>query len=221
MSQNIYDAWSSTINRITRSVARDFPDVSPEDLAQDLWVVVLENQWDNPDITGAVYVLRRVARATAMKYRTQQLSVSVQYAYRPSEVRKILAKVFDHQDWPTRSVPGFTHNGEHLPQWGLAEDDREGVEFVGQYNRLPRVEVKAEDAILVGAVSGPAADWDERMAGFSDVKRAWQLLPKQYKIAILKKYGLDQEPEGEAAERQLRRAVERLTAILNSYRSLG
>lgn len=218
---DIYSTWRSAVERTARYVARDFPGVEQEDLQQDLWGVIIEQGWTEPDDKTVLHALRTVARVQAYKYRTEQLSISPQYAYQPSEVRSILKKVFDHQDWPRRSVSAYGSDGDGKAQWGLLAEEREGIESFGGFNRLAKTIDQDGETKQVGAVTGPAIDWDSRLAGFVDVKLVWERLHENYKAVIFKYYALGWEPEDNAQEKQLSRAIDKLVNMLNYYRGRG
>jgi hypothetical protein len=220
-TQTFYEEWKDVVERTARFVSRDFPDVETEDLTQDLFTFVLARGWTSSSDDSVRAVIRWFARAKAMEYRKQQLQTSVQYSYRTTEIRSILEKVFDHDNWPRRAVPTYrSDEGNDVPQWGLMTDEsmeREGFgSQEGNFNRLPRVH--DNDIQLVGGVSRPVLDFDDRLAAFADVKQAWQRMPLEYKKTIFKRYALGWEPESEAEKKRVWRAVERLTDILNFFR---
>lgn len=218
MSETFFDTWKDRVHKITSYIARDYPNVEAEDLQQDLYTLILSRRWTNPDDDSVVIILKRVAQWKAMQYRTQQIAGTSQYCYRPSEVRKILELVFDYNDWPRRSVPTKTYeDGGETPQWGLFNSEIEGVETEGVYNRLPHVDRHEDDGpIMVGGVSGPVVDWEDKLTAFSDIKQAWKRLPEEHKKSIFKRYALKWMPDRKSAEeRRLERAVNRLVAILN------
>lgn len=100
MSEDLYSLWKDTVDKVASFVVKDFPNTSVEDLTQDLWVFILENRsLKHPDDVGSSYVLTQVAKTAAFKLRTQHLQVSVQYAYRPSDVKKILESVYHPEMW--------------------------------------------------------------------------------------------------------------------------
>lgn len=96
------------IERIARQVSSDFPDVSSEDLYQQMCLFVLQNaksiktkeEGGNPG-----WILRRVAYHYAKQERTQQLSMSIQYTYRPSDIKAILEIIYDISDLEKTPVP--------------------------------------------------------------------------------------------------------------------
>lgn len=77
-----------------------------------------------------------------------------------------------------------------------------------------------EDGVTVPVeqVMEPHYDLDEILISHSDVKRAWESLPYNYRKIIFLRFALGDHPETDAGQRQLHRAVERLTDILNRYR---
>jgi hypothetical protein len=213
MNSDVYEVWNPLISRIARYVSSDFPDIETEDLSQDLFCFVLERGWERPENQPSEYILRRVARMKAAGYRAEHLTLSAQYAYRTSEVRQILEHLFDREDWPRRSVAAAPIDGREVAQWGLLEADREGfAEPQGAYGRRPRVD--GDD--LIEARTSPDVDWDDLLVAFVDVQRAWQHLPVEYKKVLFERYGLGESFDA-SGERRVRRAVARLTDILNSY----
>lgn len=95
MSENVYDLWEETVSKVANFVAKDFPNVYKEDITQELWVFILATpSLKHPDEVGSTRVLTLVAKQAAFKMRTADLQISVQYAYRPSDVRAILRTAF-------------------------------------------------------------------------------------------------------------------------------
>lgn len=113
MSNTIYDEWESTVRRTAARTVRENPDVEYDDLSQDLWVVIYEQQWDRPT-ASTVEVLGKVAARKAAEYRQQALILSPQHSYRSGDVRKTLDKIFSYTDWvsvdatynPTANIRG-------------------------------------------------------------------------------------------------------------------
>ncbi len=220
MSEDFYSVWQSRVERTAKYVSRDFPDVESEDLIQEMYEFVLRRGWTNPNDESITIILKRVAMTKAMMLRTQHLTVSPQYSYRPSEVRSILENVFDHENWPRRSVPvGKSKAGDEYPQWELLEntDDLAGI-----YNKQHNVIGTQDGEIqLQGGISRPVIDWDDKIAGYCDVKAAWKYLTDNEKQTLLKRYGLKWEPERRTAEaKRVERAVDRLVFILNTFRGV-
>lgn len=103
-----YEDWEKVIEKISHKVARDFPDVEKEDLSQHLWQFVLEvkqRKTLEPHEDGAFSLLYIIARRYAWSMRKEHLTLSPQYSYRTSDVRRILETQFDHIDWDITYVP--------------------------------------------------------------------------------------------------------------------
>lgn len=96
------------IERIARQVASDYPDVSWEDIRSGLCLFVIENEKSiklrdeggNPN-----WLLKRVAGTLCKEERVSQLTLSPQYAYRPSDVSKILETAFSVEHIDKTFVP--------------------------------------------------------------------------------------------------------------------
>lgn len=130
--QEKYSRWEDLVSRTARFVARDFPEVDEEDLFQDVMLEVLTNdKLVNPDDFGMPTALSRFATKKAWEYRTQGLYLSVQYAYRPSDVKRILQTVF--LDEGAR----FTYQPEDMESF--YEDDRlvANSDIKYAFDRLP------------------------------------------------------------------------------------
>jgi DNA-directed RNA polymerase specialized sigma24 family protein len=92
-----YDDLAVLIDRVARNVAKDYPDIDWEDVRQELCVFVLshgssiklKHEGGNPK-----WLLERVAQTYCKNVRTQHLILSAQYAYKPSDVKKILETAF-------------------------------------------------------------------------------------------------------------------------------
>lgn len=91
MAVNLEDILEE-VEKISKRVASDYPDVDWRDVQQELCVFVLENDYLKSVEEGGNpgWILREVAKRYCNKERAIQLSLSVQYTYRPSDVRKIL-----------------------------------------------------------------------------------------------------------------------------------
>lgn len=105
MSKDI-TPWLDTIENISRSVAYDYPCVEKDDVYQHLCLMILQEQsLSNPDQEGVVGTLFKIAKRYAKQQRVEALHISVQYAYRPSDVRKILETLFEYTEWMDGWVP--------------------------------------------------------------------------------------------------------------------
>lgn len=107
MTDDFHSRWKDSVTRISSSVARDFPDSTAEDISQHLWVFLLENQdkFKDPDGSGVTAALFRMAKQYATRLRSEALHLSPQYAYRTSDIKKILETVFERSKWMTGWVP--------------------------------------------------------------------------------------------------------------------
>jgi len=91
MSKEETERWSDSVEEVARFVASAYPDVDKEDLQQDLWVWVLEQErFSNPDDDGCRTAMYWLARKKSAKYRAEHLSLSPQYCYRSDDIREIL-----------------------------------------------------------------------------------------------------------------------------------
>lgn len=118
------DEEAIELDRIIRSIARgvcnDFPNVDHEDIAQDLWIWVMQGEgYIDPKTPGMKSLLWKRARALAWEVRKEQLQATAQYSYRVSDVRLILETCFDYTDWPDSFVPKDAKEGEDDGMAGL------------------------------------------------------------------------------------------------------
>jgi DNA-directed RNA polymerase specialized sigma24 family protein len=181
--RDLYGPWKSTVRRVAGAIARDYPDSSFDDIAQDLWVEIYKEGWESPN-PGLAAILKKVATRKAMEYRAQALVLSAQYSYQVRDVRKILDRVFEYRLW--------------APDSGSPSSD--------------------PDKPLRRGGGEPSYSMDDQMTTYSDVKRAWERLPVEYRRIIFEKHVLGEEFErGSGRERTYYRAVARLTDVLNSY----
>lgn len=107
MSEDLLSLWKDAVERTARFVVRDFPDVEREDVIQELFLFIIQNQerLKHPDQVGAQKTLARAAKEFAWDQRKQHLALSVQYSYRTSDVKAILETAFDHSNWENVRVP--------------------------------------------------------------------------------------------------------------------
>lgn len=104
--EDLYTLWNETVVKTAHFVIRDFPGAELDDLIQDLWAFIFSTpSLKHPDEIGNTTILIRVAKTAAWKQRADSLWASVQYAYRPSDVRKILETVYSPEDWDHSFVP--------------------------------------------------------------------------------------------------------------------
>lgn len=96
------------IERVSRQIASDYPDVEWEDIRSGLCIFVMQNansiklkeEGGNPN-----WLLKRVAGTLCKEERAQQHRVSVQYSYRPSDVSRILETAFSLEHIDQTHVP--------------------------------------------------------------------------------------------------------------------
>lgn len=96
------------IERVSKQVASDYPDVEWEDIRSGLCIFVMQNansiklkeEGGNPN-----WLLKRVAGTLCKEERAQQHRVSVQYSYRPSDVSRILETAFSLEHIDQTHVP--------------------------------------------------------------------------------------------------------------------
>lgn len=106
MDLSEYESWDDILLRVSASVSRDFPDVSKDDIYQQLWVVILEpSNKITLKMPGLVNILYKIANRFAWQQRKEHLSVTPQYAYRSSDLKKILEAVAFRNDWYHTFVP--------------------------------------------------------------------------------------------------------------------
>lgn len=92
-----YDDLADNIDKIAKFVAKDFPDIDWQDVRQHLALFVLErgssiklkSEGGQPN-----WILKKVAQTYCKDQRVQHLTLSPQYAYRPSDVMKLLELAF-------------------------------------------------------------------------------------------------------------------------------
>lgn len=105
IGKNILD-WTDLIEQTARFISSDFPDVEYDDVRSTLVLFVLEKkQLVDPDQPGAVTALQKAAKNYAWEQRKQHLSLSAQYSYRASDVRRILETFSNYRTWPNATTP--------------------------------------------------------------------------------------------------------------------
>ncbi len=99
--------WGPLISRVAKWIGHDFPGCELEDLEQGLWVFFLENrkEFTDPEEEGVFSALCRGCKQVAWNDRKEGMQTSVQYHYRPSDVRKLMETVFDTSQWCNAVVP--------------------------------------------------------------------------------------------------------------------
>ena len=191
-----YDDLKEMIDSVAKKVARDYPDVDWEDLRQQLVVFVLENgkslklrdQGGNPR-----KILTLVAESYSKKLRVQHLTLSPQYAYRPSDVILILETCFNVDMVQAGYVPDDAR--DPLSKTFNVFDDEKSFA------------IKEQDYFHMA----------DSMEVSSDVTRAFLLLKPELQEAILRRYGLGEVPDNASWQRKrLNKAVNELTYRLNT-----
>lgn len=98
--------YDTLIGRISSFVAHDFPNLDEAEIRGELTLAMMESRPDvAPDDRALYRVLLGRARRYAVQQRTEDLSKTSQYEYRPSEVRRMLEEVFDPLEWVNTYVP--------------------------------------------------------------------------------------------------------------------
>lgn len=197
-----YEDLSDAIDRVARRSAMDYPDVDWEDVRQELILFVLEHgesirlkeYGGNP-----VWLLGRVARSYCTKLRSQHMSLSPQYAYRPSDVRKILETALN----PAERVDTFVPDDAKNPlAKTFAVFDLDGAGS----------SVKERDPFAFA----------DAMEVASDVSAAYDRLNEEERRSLFKRYVLGVIPDNSSNDRKkLNDAVKKLTHKLNTYRGRG
>lgn len=193
-----FEDLKEMIDSVAKKVARDYPDVDWEDLRQQLVVFVLENgkslklrsEGGNPR-----KILTLVAESYSKKLRVQHLTLTPQYAYRPSDVMLILETCFN----PDMVQAGYVPDDARDPlskTFNVFDDEKSFA-------------IKEQDYFHMA----------DAMEVSSDVKRAFLLLKVELQEALLLRYGLGQVPDNSSWQRKrLNKAVNELTYRLNTYR---
>lgn len=100
--------WRPIISKVARQISREFPEVEYEDMVQDLLLYVLSNDKLTSEMADGEWAnrgLMLVAYDVAWNYRKQGLYMTSQYAYRNSDVIKLLETLFDYRDWESAILP--------------------------------------------------------------------------------------------------------------------
>lgn len=197
-----YEDLSEAIDRVARRSAADYPDVDWEDVRQELVLFVLEH---GPSIRlkeyggNPVWLLGRVARSYCSKLRSQHMTLSPQYAYRPSDVRKVLETALDQTERADTYVPEDARNplSNTFTVYDL-DGSGSGVKERDPFAHADAMEVA------------------------SDVSAAYDRLNEDERRSIFKRYVLGIVPDNASNDRKkLNDAVKKLTYKLNTYRGRG
>lgn len=192
-----YEDLAREIDLVAKMVAKDYPDISWEDLRQDLALFVIKNgkslksraEGGNPK-----KILNLVALKKAKEYRTEHMVLSPQYAYKPDDIKNILETAFF---LPDRS--SFVPDDARSPL----------SKTFNLYDPDGAFQVEAVDPF----------HFADAMEVASDVKAAIAKLKPELKEAIFERYVLGKVPTNASWERKrLNNAVNELTRKLNWYR---
>lgn len=123
------------IEKVSKQVASDYPDISWEDIRGGLCIFVMENaksiktrdEGGNPN-----WLLKRVAGTLCKNERAQQNYLSPQYAYRPSDVSKILETAFSVEYMDKTHVPD-----DAISMKSGSDEVEVASDIRDAYNRLP------------------------------------------------------------------------------------
>lgn len=220
-----YDDLAETIDRVSRHVARDYPDIDWEDVRQELALFVIKNGKSIKlpgDGGNPRWILDRVANDYCKKLRTQHMALSPQYAYRPSDVALILETAFLNPDHI-----GYVPDDARDPlskTFNMFDRDKS---FTGSAVTVEREDVsedpdelvkdsREKDVITLHPDPFHEIDY---MDVSSDVRASARLLKPELKEAIFDRYVLGKVPHNNSYERKkLNKAINELTRKLNWYR---
>lgn len=194
-----YEDLAEEINRVSYHVARDYPDIDWEDVRQQLALFVLENgksiklkeHGGNPR-----RLLTLVANEFCKDQRTQHMSLSPQYAYRPSDVMLILETAYSGDP-----MSSYVPDDARHPLSGTFNvwDDQGGWKSV-----------KADPFHFIDAVEVA-----------SDVKAVLRQLKPELREAIFDRYVQKIIPDNNSyARKKFNKAINELTRKLNWYRGV-
>lgn len=120
-----FEDLQEVIDRVAKRVAGDYPDIDWEDVRQELALFVIVNGESiklKEDGGNPTWLLNKVAQTYCLKVRAQHMSLSPQYAYRPSDVKKILETAFSVEDVMDTYVPEDAESMKGLDQVEIASD---------------------------------------------------------------------------------------------------
>lgn len=134
-----FEDLAETIDRVARRVAGDYPDIDWEDVRQELSLFVIMNGESiklREDGGNPTWLLNKVAQTYCLKVRTQHMSLSPQYAYRPSDVKKILETAFSVEDVMETYVPDDAKSMKGLDEVEIASDVKAAYDRLNQDERV-------------------------------------------------------------------------------------
>lgn len=133
-NQERVEAFRPLIEKFAMGAARNFPDVDWEDVAQELYVLILKNEkLLPPDEVGSTAgtVLWFAAKRCARAQRAEHLYITSQYSYTVSDVRNLLEDNFDRAGW----------QGGHVPEDAVSESGSDDIsmraDIAWAYDMLP------------------------------------------------------------------------------------
>ena len=154
------DELTELIDRVAAGTCRDYPGVDVQDIRQSLLLFVYENagslkmrdEGGNPKL-----ILNKVCKMLCNKERTEQLQATVQYHYRPSDVRRMLDTYLGSGD-PTKTF---------VPEDAMSESGNDAVECASDVvYGLKQMDDKQREALVDRYVRGnvPAnASYDRKV----------------------------------------------------------
>lgn len=105
MDDETFEAFRPIVERVAHFTAFDFPTIDEEELAQGMWVFLLEHPDVLPTDEYIHGILVRAAKYAAWDERKESLQTSAQYFYRKTDIRSLLETVFDREKWVDATVP--------------------------------------------------------------------------------------------------------------------
>lgn len=192
-----YEDLATVIDRVARNVAADYPDIEWEDVRQELALFVLEHGSSiklREDGGNPRKLLTLVALDYSKRLRTQHMTLTPQYAYRPSDVKAILESAWSD-----------------APRSAYVPDDARSPlsRTFNIYDPNGGFEVEAVD---------PFHETDFTEVS-SDIKATVAKLKPEHRAAIFRRFVLGEMPDNNSYERKLlNKAVNELTRKLNWYR---
>jgi hypothetical protein len=130
-----YEDLVDVIDRVAKRVAADYPDIEWVDVRQELALFVITNGESiklRDDGGNPTWLLNRVAQTYCLKVRTQHMSLSPQYAYRPSDVKKILETAFSVENVMQTYVPDDAVSMKGLDEVEIASDVKAAYDRLNQ-----------------------------------------------------------------------------------------
>lgn len=217
-----YEDLASDIDRVARNVSSDYPDIDWEDVRQELVVFVLENgqsikMYDEGGNPRRLLIL--VANSYAKKLRTQHMSLTPQYAYRPSDVKLILETAFFGYA-PSNYVPDDARHplSKTFNTYDGGKSFQHGTGFERERELENGDRLDKEDLETVVVQPDHFHEMDSIEVA-SDVKAALIKLKPELKESIFNRYVLGIVPKNSSYERKrLNKAINELTRKLNWYR---